>query len=246
MRPKRWKKFNGDLHFALMYKVGQKLGPQTHDHNSVKSYPILIFFTERFLGKNVVKWILKIPPHHAYVAILPSETLMSAKEAINDKLQGSVAATYSRCSGIVKTKLRKVYVLLSLWVIFFKSVIIWQSYKQKRGCLVHALCAPGQQIAEKEENSRRLTDDWSCLRKFSTQIANRFIPAHSFRLYNTQGEVTSQNLRSRYDRHVVGITWRWCVELNGEDFWSCSHKIKSVSLRKCADDHWLTNKAYLS
>jgi len=24
---------------------------------------------------------------------------------------------------------------------------------------------------------------------------------------NTQGEVTSQNLWSRYDRHVVGITW---------------------------------------
>jgi len=29
--------------------------------------------TERFLGKFVVKWILKIPPHLAYVATLPCE-----------------------------------------------------------------------------------------------------------------------------------------------------------------------------
>ena len=33
--------------------------------------------------------IKKIPPHLAYVATLPSETLMSAKQAINDKLQCS-------------------------------------------------------------------------------------------------------------------------------------------------------------
>jgi len=44
------------------------------------------FFTGRFLGKFAVKWILKIPPHLADVATLPSETLMSAKQAINDKL----------------------------------------------------------------------------------------------------------------------------------------------------------------
>jgi len=38
------------------------------------------FFTERFLGKFAVKWVLKIPPHLAYVATLPCETLMSAKQ----------------------------------------------------------------------------------------------------------------------------------------------------------------------
>ena len=37
---------------------------------------------ERFLGKFVVKWILKIPSHLAYVATVPFETLMSAKQAI--------------------------------------------------------------------------------------------------------------------------------------------------------------------
>ena len=56
-------------------------------------------FTGRFLVKFAVKCILKIPPHLAYVATLPCETLMSAKQAINDKLQGSVAA-YLRCGGI--------------------------------------------------------------------------------------------------------------------------------------------------
>jgi len=51
--------------------------------------------TRRLLGKFAVKWILKIPPRLAYVATLPCETLMSAEQAITDKLQGSVA-TYLR------------------------------------------------------------------------------------------------------------------------------------------------------
>jgi len=52
-----------------------------------------IFFTERFLVKLAVKWTLKIPLHLAFVATLPCETIMSAKQAINDKLQAT-AATY--------------------------------------------------------------------------------------------------------------------------------------------------------
>ena len=71
--------------------MGQKVGTQTHDHNSVKSELIKKeFFTGKFLGKFVVKWILKLPSHLAYVATVPCETLMSAKQAINDKLQRSV------------------------------------------------------------------------------------------------------------------------------------------------------------
>jgi len=68
----------------------------------------------RFLGKFVVKWILKIPLHLAYVATC--ETLMSAKQAINDKLQGSVA-TYLRCSVVVNNQIRKCF-LLSLSAFF--------------------------------------------------------------------------------------------------------------------------------
>jgi len=41
-------------------------------------------FTGRFLGKLAVKWVLKIRPHVACVATLPRETLMLAKQAIND------------------------------------------------------------------------------------------------------------------------------------------------------------------
>ena len=60
---------------------------------------------------------------------------MSAKQAIIDKLQGS-AATYLRCGGVVNNQTKK-RLLLSVWVIFFKSVNIWLSYKQERGCFIH-------------------------------------------------------------------------------------------------------------
>jgi len=53
------------------------LGHRENDHNTVKSEPIFKKFTEKFFGK--------------FVATLRCETLMSAKQAISDKLQGSVA-----------------------------------------------------------------------------------------------------------------------------------------------------------
>jgi len=49
--------------------------------------------------KFAVKWILNIPPHLAHVT-------MSAKQAINDNLQGSVA-TYLRCGGVVDNQIKK-------------------------------------------------------------------------------------------------------------------------------------------
>jgi len=63
-------------------------------------------FTGRFLGKFAVKCILQIPPHLAYVATLPCETLMSAKQTINDKLQGSVG-TYLSCGEVVNNQIKK-------------------------------------------------------------------------------------------------------------------------------------------
>ena len=104
-------------------------------------------FTGRVLGKFAVKWILKIPPHHAYVAALHCETLMSAKQALNNKLQGSVAA-HLRCGGIVNSQIKKGS-LLSLWVKkIFKIGEYLAKYKQERDCLVHfhcllAVCWPG-------------------------------------------------------------------------------------------------------
>ena len=50
--------------------------------------------------------ISKIPSHLAYVAALPCKTIMSVKQAVNDKLQGSVAA-YLKCGGIVNNQIKK-------------------------------------------------------------------------------------------------------------------------------------------
>ena len=82
------------------------------------------FFTGRFPGKFAVKCTLKIPSRTAYVATLPCETLLSKQ----NKLLGVV--------GLLITKIKK-GLFLSPRVIFFKSVNIWQSYKQERGCLMH-------------------------------------------------------------------------------------------------------------
>ena len=49
---------------------------------------------------------IKVPPHLVYVATLPCETIMSAKQAINDKLHGSVA-TCLRCGGVVNNQIKK-------------------------------------------------------------------------------------------------------------------------------------------
>jgi len=64
--------------------------------------------------------ILNIPPHLAYVATLPCETLMLAKQAINDKLQGSVA-TYFRCGGVVNNQIKK-GLLLSAWFFLYRWI----------------------------------------------------------------------------------------------------------------------------
>ena len=68
---------------------------------------------------------------------------MSAKVAINDKLQGSVGAitTYLRCGGVVNNQTKNgLGLLVSLRVKKkLKSVNILQRYKQDRGCLVQIL-----------------------------------------------------------------------------------------------------------
>ena len=55
---------------------------------------------------------MQVPPHLAYVATLPCATLMSPKQGINNKLQGSLA-TYFRCGGVVNNQIKK-GLLLSL------------------------------------------------------------------------------------------------------------------------------------
>jgi len=61
---------------------------------------------------------------------------MSAKQAINDKLQDSVA-TYLRCGEVVNNQIKKALLLSLLVNKNLKSEDIWQSYKQERDCLMH-------------------------------------------------------------------------------------------------------------
>ena len=76
------------------YRMGQKSGPQTHSHNSIEPEPIKKF-SGRFFGKFLVILISKIPSHFAHVATLPCETLVSEKQATNDKLQGNISSSSS-------------------------------------------------------------------------------------------------------------------------------------------------------
>ena len=61
---------------------------------------------------------------------------MSAKQAINKKLQGSVG-TYLRCGGVVNNQIKKGLLMSLRLKTFLKSVNIGQSYKQEHDCLVH-------------------------------------------------------------------------------------------------------------
>jgi len=59
------------------------------------------------------------------------------KQAISDKLQGSVA-TYIKYGGDFNNQIKKgLFLSLSVKKNVFKSANIWQSYKQEGGWLVH-------------------------------------------------------------------------------------------------------------
>jgi len=77
-----------------MYRVG----PKKRGHRLMTTILLDLnllkkkILTGRFLSKFAIKCVLKIPNYLACAATLPCETLMWAKQALNDKLQGSVAA----------------------------------------------------------------------------------------------------------------------------------------------------------
>jgi len=81
---------------------------------------------------------------------------MSAKQAINDKFQASVA-TYLMCGGDVNQN--KGY----CWVREWKKIVIseyWQSYKQECGCLMHFERLANTLLKDKE--SARDTHVFAC------------------------------------------------------------------------------------
>ena len=56
-----------------------------------------------------------------------------SKQAINSKLQGSVA-TYLRCGGVINNQIKKVYCWICQWKKYFKSANIWQANIYKQEC----------------------------------------------------------------------------------------------------------------
>jgi len=71
--------------------------------------------------------LLKIQQHLAHVATLSCETLTSAKQAINDKLQRKL-----RCGGVVNNQIKKGLLPSLRMKKCLQSVNISQSYKQAR------------------------------------------------------------------------------------------------------------------
>ena len=74
---------------------------------------------------------------------------MSAKQAINDKLQGS-AATNFRCGGVVIKQIEK-GLLLSLWVKIFLNRWIFGKVTSKN-MIVSCTCALGKHTAKRPES----------------------------------------------------------------------------------------------
>jgi len=82
---------------------------------------------------------------------------MSAKQEINNKLQGS-AAKYLRCGGVVNDQIKKALLLNLTVKRILKSVNIWQSYKQERGCLMHFACVAKTLLNDEESGPSRVCD----------------------------------------------------------------------------------------
>jgi len=77
---------------------------------------------------------------------------MPAKQAINDKLQGSVA-TYLTSGDVFNNQIKK-GLLLSLRMKKFK-IGEYLAKLQARAWLSHALCVPGQHTAERRRKCTR-------------------------------------------------------------------------------------------
>ena len=128
MMSRLWKAYKATIHkipralYSTSCKCVYRVGQKKRGHRITTIFLSNLnrftnFFTGRFFSKFAVKCILNIPPHVPCVATLPCETLMSAKQAINDKLQGSVA-TYLRCGGVVINQIKK-NLLMSVCENFF-------------------------------------------------------------------------------------------------------------------------------
>ena len=96
---------------------------------------------------------------------------MSAKQAINDKLQVSVAA-YLRCGGVFNTQIKK-GLLLTVWVYFFVIGEYFGKVTQERGCLMHFAHLANSLL--KDEESARDNHIFACnFAKYLPILQNKF------------------------------------------------------------------------
>jgi len=107
----------------------EKVRPQSLGHNFVNLNRFTKFIAVRFLGKFAGNWLLKLQPLLTYIATLFCEITNVRKQAISDKLQGSVA-TYLRFGRVVNIRIKE-GLLLRLSVKKMKSVNIWQKVTSK-------------------------------------------------------------------------------------------------------------------
>jgi len=103
--------------------------PQSLGHNFVNLNRFTKFIAVRFLSKFAGNWLLKLQPLLTYIATLFCEITNVRKQAISDKLQGSVA-TYLRFGRVVNIRIKE-GLLLRLSVKKMKSVNIWQKVTSK-------------------------------------------------------------------------------------------------------------------
>jgi len=94
--------------------------PQSHRRNSLNSKPICKIIHRKIPCQICIKVIVKNPTTIWICCHITLLNINVRKQAINDKLQGSVAS-YLRCGGVANDQIKK-DLLLSLSVIIFKSV----------------------------------------------------------------------------------------------------------------------------
>jgi len=75
----------------------------------------------------------------------------------------------------------------------------------------------------------------------TTPVVGLCLASSAFGLHVGWSDLTESMVTIRSP--FCGYNSAYCVELKGEDLWSYSHKIESVSLRKCPYGYYLTNNA---
>jgi len=132
-------------------------------------------------------------------------------------------ATYLRCAGVVNNQIKK-GLLLSLSVIFFKSVNIWQSFKHERACLMHLVRLANKLL--KDEESAQDNNVLACnfaklifintdfLELHLTATLPRNLPVKKFENRFRFGRIMAMSLWPRFLAHPVYLFFNDLCQTN--------------------------------